>query len=137
MCLDEVTQRDFDEKVEVVGYKRFIPTTVNQGWGESKTIRISPCQGSTINYPLKKWLNEKDFRAAYHTGRKYLSFFHQKNGLVKYPYGFHIFQTKKGSKTFGGDLYKVKGRLVKVMGKDCGQNVYVCEEMLIVKKVTG
>lgn len=138
MCLDEVTQKDFDESVVVTGYKRFIGTVSSVGNKGLSLMRVSICQGRSKHYPMKKWLNEKEYRENTFKNLSLGIMYKNDNGWMgRYPFGFHFFQNKKDSMGWGGDLYKVKGRKVKVMGTDSGANVYVCEEMMLVEKVEG
>jgi len=123
MCLDKLS--DFKVRLNEngvgVGWKVFNKTPNGMLFGE--------WQGRKRR-SRNKWLKEGDFRLGKFKG---LELF--KCWSIEYPYGFHVFITRKGVKNWTYSIpTKVKFRKVVAKGLQCGHRCVVAKEIFIPKE---
>jgi len=119
MCLDVI--RNF--KPCEIGYK-----AVYKIDGE-----FYPPLGSIKPLPLGIWLKEKDYRLSVYGNLQFIG-----GGEVQYPFGWHIFHTKKAAKGWypGGFLVlRVRVRGAHTVGLQDGQKITVAKEIKILEEV--
>ena len=125
MCLDTVTTPK-KLKSEGTGYKVLY---------KSRRGMLYFCyfMDKEIPLPIKKWINEKDYRLKQYKRHETISPY----GAC-YPMGFHIYRNKgdaKKSVCFDSDvIVPVKFRQAHTTGKQSGKNIVVAKEIFIPKE---
>ena len=121
MCLDKIT--DFEVKTDI-GYKIFTPNI-----GEY----YLPLKGNGYIVPVNQWVKEKDYRPQ--ILKRYRNV-----PVGKYPFGFHIFLSKKVALSYMRNycgyescVMKVRFRNVVAKGLQGKRRTVVAKEMMILE----
>lgn len=141
MCLDWISHSKRERARKLVcGYKVGLPD------GPLCTTRIVTAPLGT-SLPLGEWVTDlegyrnKRIYSFIGSGRK------RKVGWTKqtwrgYRRGYHIWATRQAAQEWikeeglhsGHKIYRVRGRRVLAVGKQCGHWVYVCQDILVLRK---
>ena len=129
MCLDHLIKLDKRSQ-----------TLIKRGFGwrvfgkNYKGELLSTLQGNFKPMPINRWLDEKDFRNKEHNKKRYLYIMFR----YPYPYGFHIFLTRKDAIAWANETceyitLKVKFKNIVAQGYQDGRKVIVAKNIMILK----
>ena len=122
MCLDKIC--DFEVKTDI-GYKIFI----NYNTGEY----YLPLKGNGCVVPINQWVKEKDYRPQMLKCCRTVP-------MGKYPFGFHIFLSRKSAASYRFShthscsiIKRVRFRNVVAKGLQGQRRTVVAKEMMILE----